>query len=403
MDKNIEEFFKKAPFRFDNADWLSYCDKAGIGVSSPLIHVSGSNGKSSVCSILESIYISAGYKVGAVYDLNLLPLGQGIRCNGKAIEISDFCRIFNENKKRFAKFSLSNYEIQIAIAYLYFEETKPDIVVVESAFGGAYDATNIDELNTILCLVTSSGLTHTNILGTTSSEIALNHAGTLKHGCPLLIGQLDENSTSALSDYAKKLDSNITTVDDYHRAHLVAPLYHFDYAPYQDLAISTCALTYLTDASLALAAVSLLQGTFPVKEEAIRAGLLGFSLPCRAEEAGGVILDCASNPEAIKAFLQGANALCKGKPLHILFASKRDSNIASMLAILGNSSASINLTSFSSPYARREEDYFLYVSDYPYVDDPLLGLRGLKEKYPEDTFLLIGDEEFAMEMRGKLL
>ena len=95
--------------------------------------------------------------------------------------------------------------------------------------------------------------------------------------------------------------------------------------------------------------------------------------------------------------------MCKGKPLHILFAAKRDSNIASMLAILGNSSASINLTSFSSPYARREEDYFLYVSDYPYVDDPLLGLRGLKEKYPEDAFLLIGDEEFAMEMRGKLL
>lgn len=402
MDKDIEEFFAEAPFRFDNSDWLSFCEKAKIKLSSPVIHVAGSNGKSSVCHILENIYLAAGYKVGAIYDLNLLPVSKGIHCNGNSIEISDFCRLFKENKKLFAKFSLSKYEMQIAIAYQLFEEVKPDIVIVESAFGGAYDATNIEELKPVLCVVTSSGLTHTNLLGTTTSEIALNHAGILKEGCPLLVGKLDENSTDALRDYAKKLGSKMSVVDDYHHAHLVGPAYHFDFLPYNDLAISTCALTYISDAAISLDGIRLLGASFPVKEEAIREGLLNFSLAGRSEILDGVIFDCASNPEAIKAFLQGANALCKGKPLHILFASKRNSNIASMLAILGDTLASINLTTFPSPYARNEEDYFLYVSDYPYVDDPLLGLKGLKEKYPDDVILLIGDSEFVMGVREEL-
>ncbi len=402
MDQEIIGAFANAPYRFDNKGWLSFCEKAKLKFSSPTIHVAGSNGKSSVCHILENIYLAAGYKVGAIYDLNLLPLEKGIHLNGDSIEISDFCRFFKENKKLFSKFSLSRYEMQIAIAYQYFEETKPDIVIVESAFGGAYDATNIDTLNTALCVVTSSGLTHTNLLGTTTSEIALNHAGILKRECPLLVGKLDENSTNALMDFAKKNGSKFSIVDDYHSAHLVGPTYHFDFLPYRDLAISTCALTYLADAALALDAIRLLNGSFPVKEDAIRKGLLGFSLPCRSEIADGVIFDCANNPEAIKAFLQGVGALTKGKPLHILFASKRDSNIVSMLALLGNTMASINLTTFDSPYARNEEDYFLYVSDYPYVADPLLGLKGLKEKYPDDAILLIGDNEFVMKMRGEL-
>ena len=402
MEQEIEQAFAEAPYRFDNEDWLSFSEKAKLKVSSPLIHVSGSNGKSSVCHILENIYLAAGYKVGAIYDLNLLPVGEGIHLNGKPIEICEFCRLFKENRKLFAKFSLSKYEMQIAIAYQYFEENKPDIVIVESAFGGAYDATNIEILNTSLCIVTSSGLTHTNLLGTTTSEIALNHAGILKRECPLLIGKLDENSTSALTDFAKRNNSKISTVDDYHLAHLVGTSYHFDFLPYRDLAISTCALTYLADAALALDGVRLLNGSFPVKEEAVRTGLLDFSLPCRSEIVDGVILDCANNPEAIKAFLQGASALTKGKPLHILFASKRDSNIASMLAILGNTMASINLTTFDSPYARNEEDYFLYVTDYPYIADPLMGLKTLKEKYPNDAILLIGDSEFVMKMRGEL-
>ncbi len=402
MDQEIEQVFSDAPFRFDNEDWISFCEKTKLSVSSPVIHVAGSNGKSSVCNILENIYIAAGCKVGAIYDLNLLPLGEGVRYNGAPIEASEFCRLFKENKRLFAKFSLSKYEMQIAIAYQYFEKVKPDILIVESAFGGAYDATNIDALNTVLCIVTSSGLTHTNILGTTASEIALNHAGILKRECPLLIGKLDENSASALTDFGKRNGSKVSTVDDYHSAHLVGSAYHFDFLPFRDLAISTCALTYLADATLALDAIRILSGSFPVKEEAIRKGLLDFSLPCRSENVNGVVLDCANNPEAIKAFLQGAGALTKGRPLHILFASKRDSNIASMLAILGDTMASINLTTFDSPYARKEEDYFLYVSDHPYVEDPLLGLKGLKEKYPDDAILLIGDSEFVMKMRGEL-
>ena len=402
MDKDIEKIFDEAPFRFDNASWLSYCDKVGLSLSFPAIHVSGSNGKSSVCALLEAIYISAGYKVGALFDFNNVGPYKAIRMNGSPIKESDFCAIFEQNKKLFAKYSLSSYEMGVAIAYLYFSSSKPDLVIIESAFGGAYDATNIDELNDVLCIVTSSGLAHTSLLGTTTSEIALNHALILKDECPLLVGKLDENSASALSDFAKKHGSKYQMVDDYHLAHLVDQNYHFDFGEYKDLAISTPSLAYLGDASIALQALSILSSSFPVKEENIRAGLLAFDLPCRSESDEDLLFDVASNPEAIKTFLLGLNALSKGKPVHVLFAASRFSNIASMLPLLGNVVASINLTTYPSPHARTEEDYFLYVSDYPFIEDPLLGVKGLREKFPEEKILLIGDNEFVMFMRNKL-
>lgn len=402
MDQTISDYFSKAPYRFDNEDWIAYCEKKKLALSFPAIHVAGSNGKSSVCAMLESVYLASGYRVGALYDLNIAPLGKGIRMNGKSIEESDFCGIFEENKKDFSKFSLSSYEMQIAIAYRYFQVAKPDLVIIESSFGGSFDATNIDEMNPVLCIVTSSSLAHTNLLGTTTSEIAVNHAGILKAGCPLLIGKLDENSTAALTDYAKKNGSKLSIVDDYHFAHLVGPNYHFDFAPYHDLALSSRAVTFLPDAAIALEAVKIMASGFPVDETAIRAGLLDFSLPCRAEKAGDVVFDSASNPDALKALLSGIGPLTYARPLHVLFAADREANIASMLAILGNASSTINLTTYDSPSARVEDDYFLYASDYPFIEDPFAALAKMKAAYGEEGFLVVGNERFVSKMREAL-
>jgi len=88
-----------------------------------------------------------------------------------------------------------------------------------------------------------------------------------------------------------------------------------------------------------------------------------------------------------------------GKPIHVLFASFRDKNIAVELPLLARDAAEIILTTFQAPRARSEEDYFLYSGDYAYNGDYKAALAGLVSKYPDDIIVVTGSLAFASEVR----
>ena len=403
MKKEIEEKLLKAPFHYAEDNWNDFVKKDKTSLSAPVIHVAGSNGKSSVIAFLEGILIEAGYKVGAFSDVHSSCPFQGIRLNGENIKEEDFCGIFERKSKLFSKFDLSFQEMMTSVAFDYFEKKKPDIVLLESSLGGDFDPTNFPGLDTVLAILTSCGLVHTQYLGTTSSEIALNDAGILKNETPLLVGSADENSKTALLDFVKRMGSKFYQPDSYHFAHLLDGKYHFDYGGYSDLVLNSRAVSLLADASLALEAIALIKSSFPVKEKAIREGLLRFDLAARFEAYGNLIFEGASNPEAIRTLIPSLNALSFGKPIHVLYASRLGSNIAMNLPILGNAVASINLTTCPDENARAKEDYFLYEEDYPFVEDALAGAKALQAKYPEDCVAFVGDLDFALWARSRLL
>ena len=402
MDEEIQNALSAFPFQYGDSEWPKFVKKEKISLPFPVIHVSGSSGKSSVCRFLEGIDQEAGYKVAVFSDYRLLPGQYGIRYDAHSIEEGDFCRIFESKKKLFAKFSLAWNEILCAVALSYFAEKKPDLVILEAGIGGQFDPTNLEDLNTVLAIVTSGGLDHTDVLGTTSSEIALDCAGILKPGCPLLIGSMDENSKSALLDFAKSLGSKLQEADAYHFAHLENGFFHFDYTPYKDLVLPSKASFFLPDACLALEGVRLIQESFPVEEEDIRKGVLDFHLDGRGESLDGFLLCGASNDESTRALASSLPALSGGKPVHVLYASKIGQNIALMLPVLANASSSINLTGCPLPDFRAKEDYFLYEEDYPYIEDPLLGGKGLKERFPDDCIAFAGDLDFVLWVRSQL-
>lgn len=402
MRNDVLERLQSAPFHYGDDNWSAFVKKVKTHLDAPVIHVSGSNGKSSVIAFMENVLIEAGFNVGAFSDAHFFSPCSAIRVNGKCIEEEEFCGLFDRKNKFFSKFDLSFFEMMTAIAFDYFNDKKLDIVLLESSLGGDFDPTNLPDLDAKLAIVTSSGLTHTEYLGTTSSEIALNDAGILKDEVPLLVGSVDENSKSALLDLAKRMNSKFFQPDSYHFAHLVGDCYRFDYGPYSDLAIPSRAVSLLPDAAIAIEALLLLKEDYPFTEDAIRKGLLKFDLSCRMEALGNLIFDGASNPEAMKALIPSLNALSKGKPIHVLFASKIGSNIAVNLPTLGNSVASINLTTFPNKDARVKEDYFLYEEDYPFIEDAEVGAKALLEKYPDDCIAFVGDLDFALWAKGKL-
>ena len=113
-----------------------------------------------------------------------------------------------------------------------------------------------------------------------------------------------------------------------------------------------------------------------------------------------LIVDGSHNPEGIQNMVTSLPNLARGKDIHVIFACFKDKNIERMLAFLGEYSKDIVLTTFPNRRSRVEEDYFLYLEDYSFNEDPLAALKQMRENYPEDPILVTGSLAFAAYMKN---
>lgn len=160
-----------------------YLDLAGNPHKNlPCIHIAGTNGKGSVLKYIETVLTEAGYKVGSFTSPHLIDFTERITLNGTQISQEDFLnglnnciKILNDNSDLF----LTTFEILTAMAFEYFKNNKVNIALLEVGMGGTYDSTNVIE-NPLINIITEIGLDHTEFLGTTIKEIAIDKAGTIK-------------------------------------------------------------------------------------------------------------------------------------------------------------------------------------------------------------------------------
>lgn len=385
--------------RYEREEWDAFVKKIGLTLSVPFIHLTGSNGKGSTANFLYQMYLAGGYHVALFSKPYFYSVNEMMKVDDKLISETDFARIFNLHEKEIIASDLSAFEIETYIAFAYFNERKVDLAIIECGMGGATDSTNLASATPLASIITTVSLEHTAFLGRTISEIAMNKGGIIKDKAPVLTGKLDEAAETVLREIAKRRGSDYTIVDDYHGEVYDAPYYRFDYRPYKGLQVLTPALFQLSNASLAVEATNLLQEKFPLKEDAIRNGLKLPLLPCRMERHHNIILDGAHNPEAVEALMTSLAPLAEGKPIHVLFACFRDKNIAVELPRIGRDAEEIVLTTFDSPRARNDADYFLYEGDYRYESDFQLALNDFLVKYPNDWILITGSLAFAAVAR----
>lgn len=389
--------------RYDRDHWDHFLSKLGFSISFPYIHITGSNGKGSTANYLAAIYEAAGYKVGLFSKPYVHAVNEMIKINGIEISDGDFARIFTSQENLIRKSELSAFEVETFIAFTYFNEVKPDVVILEAGMGGAMDSTNVLDSKPLLSIITSVSLEHTGFLGRSEGEIALSKSGIIKNFVPVLVGKLSEVPEEVIRREAQNHKSDFFLVDDYHKESFDGSLFHFDYRPYNDLSINSPSKILLSDAALAIEATKIASDKLPISEEALRKGLLTPSLPCRFEQIGNVILDGAHNPEATEAMMNDLSLVSRDRPVHALFASYRDKNIAVMLPCIGKDVADITLTTFPSSRARNDEDYFLYLGDFEYIDDYKEAMNKLLTTYPEDLILVTGSLAFTYKVRDYLL
>ncbi len=146
------------------------------------IHVAGTNGKGSVCTMLAEVLKTAGYKTGLYISPYVTCFRERIQVNGEYISESDLARLTAVVREK--GIEVTEFEFITALAFLYFKEKGCDVIVLETGLGGRLDATNVIN-SPLACVITGIGLDHTAVLGDTLEEIAGEKCGIIKEGAPV--------------------------------------------------------------------------------------------------------------------------------------------------------------------------------------------------------------------------
>ena len=141
------------------------------------ILIAGTNGKGSTAAMAASILCSAGYKVGLYTSPHLVDVRERIVVNGKKISLKEFNRTIADVKDKKEQ-PVTYFEFLTAVAFIYFQNQKVDIAVLEVGLGGRLDATNV--CKPLVSVITNIAFEHTDYLGDTLESIAREKAGIIK-------------------------------------------------------------------------------------------------------------------------------------------------------------------------------------------------------------------------------
>lgn len=170
------------------------------------IHLAGTNGKGSCAHMLASVFQEAGYKTGLYTSPHLKDYRERIKVNGKMIPEKKVMGFVESHQDNFAGIKPSFFEWTVALAFNHFAEEAVDIAIVETGLGGRLDSTNV--IDPELSVITNIGWDHMDLLGDTLEKIAIEKAGIIKKGRPVVIGN-GSGVKQVFTEQAKICDSEI--------------------------------------------------------------------------------------------------------------------------------------------------------------------------------------------------
>ncbi len=305
------------------------------------IHIAGTNGKGSCSNFISSIFQEAGYKTGLYTSPHLKDFRERIKINGKEISEDYIVSFFEENIEFFKNFNASFFEITTMLAFKYFAEEQVDIAIIETGLGGRLDSTNI--INPELSVITNIGIDHTQFLGNTINEIAVEKAGIIKPNTAVIIGESTNETQIVFNKKAIENNSPIIFSDKIYKTEIINNSFNIykdeklQYsgsglelnANYQKFNISTVTCVYeLLSEKYKLNKTHLLKGITNVKQNT---NILGRWQIINKKPL--TICDVAHNYDGVSLLVKQINEINYNK-LHLVFGTVNDKKIDSILEIL---------------------------------------------------------------------
>ncbi|NBQ69458.1 MAG: bifunctional tetrahydrofolate synthase/dihydrofolate synthase [Nitrosomonadaceae bacterium] len=363
------------------ADWLTYLEslhpktiemglarvnrvrsKLALTPQFPIIMVGGTNGKGSVCAMLESILFCAGYKVGCYTSPHLLRYNERVRINKNEVDDNSLCDAFAhiDAARKDCDTSLTFFEFGTLAAVHVFIQARVDVAILEVGLGGRLDAVNIFDAD--CAIITSIDLDHMDYLGDTREKIGFEKAAIFRKNKPAICAEADiPDSVHQHSETSGAQFFRLTKEFGYSNKGM-----QWDYwgpegrrhsLPFPALR----GIKQLQNASACLAALDTLSELLPVSMKDIRQGLGEAVIPGRFQMVSTqpmVILDVAHNPAAAAVLAENLVAVKPSGRTYAVFSMLQDKDIQGVIRALKNDIDFWLVSAIQSPRAA-SADYLI--------------------------------------------
>ncbi len=285
-----------------------------------VIHVAGTNGKGSVCEMLNNILIESGFKVGKFVSPHLVRFNDGITINNKEISNKEVEEIILPLSEKIEEYNKTHkvpvkwFEAITSLVFIYFKQQKCDFIVLETGLGGTTDCTNI--VDSIISIITNIGYDHIDVLGDSIEEITRHKAGIIKENSNT-VAVYQENITPIIEEICKNKNSTLKIIkkEDIENYAFTKNLQSFDYNDYKNIEINLKGKKQIYNAAEVLECIEILNNKgYKIKLEAIKKALKTVVHKARLETLSTeplVIFDGGHNENAINNLRENINQYYK--------------------------------------------------------------------------------------------
>lgn len=377
------------------------------------IHVTGTNGKGSTVSLLNSVLTNSGYNVGTFTSPYITCFNERIGYKNTNISDDNLLKYANRILEMYPQIKKDGIELPTffefitLIAFLYFSELKDlDVAIIEVGMGGRLDSTNV--ITPVLSIITNVAFDHMQVLGDSLEAILMEKLGIVKDKVPVICGIKDSNLQELCLNVAKN-----------HNTEAIFPSYGsvnvkkcdtsesiFSYKGFNNIELGLIGYHQIENSLLVLEAFPFLKEQFSVSEEHLTKGLSSARWLGRLETLSSkpfILVDGGHNIDGVKRVCEFVSTLKYPKKRAVVSIS-HDKELSQMINLLDNTFDEIIFTKYT--YARSAEAADLYnISNakskklIPNID------LAIEEVYRNeaDITIFMGSLYLVSEIRNKIL
>ncbi|MCW2818527.1 MAG: FolC bifunctional protein [Marmoricola sp.] len=337
----------------------------------PVIHLTGTNGKTSTARMVEALVVALGLRVGRFTSPHLESMTERISLDGDPVDEETFVRAFNDVAPYLSLVDdeqdhpLSFFETVVAMAYAAFADAPVDVAVVEVGMGGTWDATNV--VDAAVAVLTPIAVDHAAYLGDTPAQIAREKVGIVKPGATVVSAVQSEEVTAVLLERCAEVGATLAREGLEFGVTSRVPAVGGQVlglqglrASYEEVFLPLYGAHQAQNAALALAAVeAFVGGTEPLDGEVVAEAFAAVTSPGRLEiirRSPTVVLDAAHNPHGATALVEALGDSFTFSPLIGVLGVMADKDHEALLAELEPALAHVVCTQNSSDRSLPAED-----------------------------------------------
>ena len=363
----------------------------GLETAAPwkVIHVAGTNGKGSVCAMIDSICRAQGYRTGLFTSPHLVTFRERIRVNGEMISENEAANGLTTIRDLATGWDPhpTFFEVTTALALEHFSEPKIDVAILETGIGGRLDATNA--IQSDVSIITPIDFDHEEWLGNTLPQIAREKAGIIKRGVPVVSTAQRPEAEKVIRARAAECAAPLEIVTE-----------HYDRSP-----IALRGHHQKQNAAVAIAAIHVAK--IHIDDSAIARGLGRIDWPARFQMWDKrTIIDGAHNPAAARLLAETWHEIFGNSRATLVLAVLSDKNLRGICEALAPIADSVLLPKIRSERAALPEELAKVISAItprlPYSIKPSIGEALDLARTKPNPILVTGSLHFAGEVLAHL-